>query len=109
MNHNTYKEWLQLFFADELNPEQKIELNEHMMKCAECHAEHDELQKLTMFLGDRGAVAPSKELLWEARRELREAIRHDSLASKCPSMLARFRPVVREPFESESAWLCGDS
>jgi len=89
MNHNTYKEWLQLFFADELNPEQKIELNEHMMNCAECHAEHDELQKLTMFLGDRGAGAPSEELLWEARRELREAISHDSLAESIVTRLTQ--------------------
>lgn len=89
MNHKTYREWLQLFFADELNPEQKIELNEHLMGCEECRAEHDELQRLTMYLGDRGAGEPSEELLWEARRELREAIRHDTLAESIVTRLTQ--------------------
>ena len=87
MNHKTYKEWLQLFFADELDTDKKARLNEHLMGCVECRREHDELEKLSMALGEGGA--PTEELLWEARRELHEAIRHDSLAESIVTRLTQ--------------------
>jgi len=91
MNHKDYREWLQLSVAGELTSEQNKLLNEHLAGCEECRAKHDELQWLLSRLGESGASEPSERLLWEARQELFDAIRRESLTE---SVLARLTQGV---------------
>lgn len=94
MNHKKFKEWLQLSLVDELTNEETRLLKEHLLTCADCNADLKDLKQLTMYLGERGAGEPSEQLLWEARRGLREAIRHETLTE---SILTRLTQGVAPP------------
>lgn len=75
MNHQHYKQWLQLLIYDELEVEQHKLLNEHLASCGECRNELEELKRLHALLANRPGVEPTDELLEEARQELRAALR----------------------------------
>jgi hypothetical protein len=75
MNHNQFKEWLLLSLYAELSPDDRRELKLHLEVCAECRAELGELKALKQIIGKRKLVEPTEQLLREARRELRVALR----------------------------------
>ena len=89
MNHKKFKEWLQLSFADELTDDEKGQLRKHLAGCEECRADHHELQRLMTHLGESGAKEPSEQLLWEARQDLREAIRNEALTDSILTRLTQ--------------------
>ncbi len=89
MNHKDFKEWLQLSIAGELTHEQDNLLREHLAGCDDCRAEHDELQRLLSHLGESGAREPSERLLWEARQDLFDAIREESLTESILTRLTQ--------------------
>jgi hypothetical protein len=89
MNHKNYKEWLQLSLAGELSSEESHLLREHLAGCDECRAEHDELQRLLSKLGESGAREPSERLLWEARQDLFDMIRKESLTASILTRLTQ--------------------
>jgi anti-sigma factor RsiW len=75
MNHDQYKEQLQLLMYDELTAEERTALDQHLRQCPECRQELEELKRFHATLLHAGAVAPVDELLNEARQELRTALR----------------------------------
>lgn len=75
MNHEQFKEWLQLWVYDELNEEETAQLQKHMAECGECRAEFEKLKKFRSVLDMAVPAEPADELMTEARRELRAAIR----------------------------------
>lgn len=100
MKHNDYKELLHLSFYGELNEEERRVLDDHLKGCVDCHKEVEEQRKLGALL-DRGQrFEITDQLLDEARRELRVALRLER--SKRPfwaGILAQFdalaSPAVR--------------
>jgi hypothetical protein len=75
MKHNDYKELLHLSFYDELDEEERQVLEDHLKGCDDCQEELAELRKLGALL-DRGQrFEITDQLLDEARRELRVALR----------------------------------
>jgi hypothetical protein len=89
MNHEDYKEWLQLSIAGELTNEEDKLLRAHLADCEECRAEHEELQQLLSHLGKSGAREPSERLLWEARQDLLDAMREESLTESVLTRLTQ--------------------
>jgi hypothetical protein len=77
MNHNQFKEWLLLSVYDELTPEERKALEQHLPECTGCREELTELNKLSAAAGKRTLIEPSDALLREARRELLVALRID--------------------------------
>lgn len=75
MDHKKYKEWLLLAVEDELNSEEKLEMEQHLSGCLECKAEYEEYKKLKSFLSENTDPEPDERLLFEARQNLRKAIR----------------------------------
>lgn len=75
MKHDEYKELLHLSFYDELNEEEQKVLEKHVECCPDCKAEFEELQKLDSLLARGQRFEVTDELLDEARRELRVALR----------------------------------
>ncbi len=75
MKHTQYKEWLQLSMYDELSDDEKVLLAGHLKTCAECKAEAAELKSLHATLARHKPVQSIKEILRDARAELRVAIR----------------------------------
>ncbi len=72
MNHEQFKEWLHLSMPGELTADESASLKEHLAGCSECRTELEGLQKLQAKL-TRSEVPD--DLLQEARRELRVALR----------------------------------
>ena len=74
MKHDTFKELMRLAVLDELDKEEWVSLEGHLVDCSECKVEFDELKLLVTLVGGSRGAEPSDELLWEARRNLREAL-----------------------------------
>jgi hypothetical protein len=74
MDHNSYKEKLQMYFFDELSSKEKEEMEYHLKNCNECTNELHELQQLRSFLSLKKQNV-SNTLLDEARSELRTRVR----------------------------------
>ena len=75
MKHDDYKELLHLSFHGELNEEERAILDGHVKACSDCRNELGELRRLGTLL-DRGQrFEITDQLLDEARRELRVALR----------------------------------
>jgi hypothetical protein len=74
MNHQQFKEWLNLLAYGELEGRENDLLRDHLAQCAECRAELEQVKRLHRVM-DNHAVAVSDRLLSEARQELRSALR----------------------------------
>jgi hypothetical protein len=81
MKHDIYKELMRLAVLDELGKEGWVSLDGHLADCSECKAEFDELKLLVTLVGESRGAEPSDELLWEARRNLREALADEPVPS----------------------------
>ena len=75
MKHDDYKDLLHLSFYDELNEEERQVLDDHVKSCGDCREESKELSKLGILLGRSQRFEITDQLLDEARRELRVALR----------------------------------
>jgi hypothetical protein len=70
MNHDQYKEWLQLLMYDELTADEHALLDQHLGHCSECREEVEELKRFHALLLQAEPVSPDERLLRDARREL---------------------------------------
>lgn len=75
ISHEQYKEWVQLSVFDELNAEEELLLQAHLKECESCQKEFEELKSFDSIIDSHKPAEPEKEMLLEARRELRAAIR----------------------------------
>lgn len=75
MNHELFKEWVQLYYLDELTENEKKMLNAHLKECDECSRDLLAMEKLNNIIKNKRKVNVSNELLADARTELRAAIR----------------------------------
>jgi hypothetical protein len=90
MEHQKFKEWIKLSFYDELSKDEKEQLEKHLAVCSECKTEYEEQKKLFSFLSNEETAAneqPDTQLLNEARRELRAALRIESEKSSFGSTI----------------------
>lgn len=78
MDHEQYRELLQLAISDEISRDEMTSLRDHLTECDTCRAEFNELRQLMTVLGDGGTTEPSEQMLWETRRRLFETIRQES-------------------------------
>lgn len=75
MKHDEYKELLHLSFYNEISDEEQSVLDEHLKTCAECRTDSEELRKLESALVQAPGFELNDQLLDQARRELRVALR----------------------------------
>ncbi|MBF8293638.1 MAG: zf-HC2 protein [Bacteroidetes bacterium] len=75
MKHDQYKELLHLSFYHDLNDDEQMVLSDHLKNCAECQAEGEGLKKLESALVQGQRFEVNDQLLDQARRELRVALR----------------------------------
>ena len=76
MNHQQFREMLPLFAYEELESNDKRLVAEHLENCAVCRKELSEIQLLHSTLGKK-TIEPAQDLLMEARRDLRVALRNE--------------------------------
>lgn len=75
MNHQQYKELLQLSVAGELGDQEQQVLQRHLRDCGECRQELADLEKLSTLVHEQQGLQITDDLLREARQELRVALR----------------------------------
>jgi hypothetical protein len=90
MNHEQYKEWVQLSIYDELDNDERQMLAKHLQVCDECRDEHAKLQRMSSLLKRTKGWEPDDELLREARLELRAALRLEKKRRERWSSFAEF-------------------
>jgi hypothetical protein len=90
MDHNNYKEKLQMYFFDELSSKEKVEMEYHIKNCNECSNELKELHQLRSFLSLKKQNV-SDTLLDEARSELKTRIRIEKNKKSLRSRFIEFK------------------
>ncbi len=75
MNHELYKEYIQLQLYGELNGKEKKELELHLLACEECNMEMSEMQQFYSSLSQHHRLEMTSEMLDDARFELRNTLR----------------------------------
>jgi len=91
MNHDKYRELIELSGMDELNTSDMELLKQHLSICKECASFYEEEKKFKELLICGKTTEPSDELLKEARLELRAALRLER--SKQNRLQNFFEPV----------------
>ncbi len=77
MNHQQWKEWVNLLAYEELDAERKRLTEEHLKDCVSCREEWDQLKRLHRAMDNHAVQIPTEQLLQEARQELRAALRYE--------------------------------
>ncbi len=99
MNHQQWKEWINLLAYEELDAERKRLTEEHMKDCVSCREEWDQLKRLHRVMDDHAVQVPTEHLLNEARQELRAALRYErnrpTASSHMRDLFSRFVPSFR--------------
>lgn len=70
MNHDKYKELLELNVLGELSKEEELELENHLFECEECSIEYAEIKKLHTVISTEIPQMPSEANLLNARKRL---------------------------------------
>jgi hypothetical protein len=96
MNHERFKEWLHLSLAGELANQEKRLLDAHLEECGECRTMADDVRGMLARLRESRIENSSDELLREARLNLREAIRGDTLLGVTRTRRGREAAAHRE-------------
>ncbi len=99
MNHQQWKEWVNLLAYEELDAERKRLTEEHIKDCASCREDWDQLKRLHRVMDDHAVQVPTEHLLNEARQELRAALRYErnkpTASSHVRDLFSRFVPSFR--------------
>lgn len=112
MKHQHIKELIHLSFLDELTDDERQVLEKHIQSCQDCQAEHAELDRMHRLVAGQKNVEVTDELLREARRELRVALRLEQMKrSKWAELLERINilshPTVRYAFAAAAVLVIG--
>jgi hypothetical protein len=75
MEHNKYKEMLILYSYNELEQEERIEIERHILDCASCKNELKELLKIHQVIKNNFTEDVDEDTLYESRQELLAGIR----------------------------------
>jgi len=77
MEHQAYKEMIQLALLDELNDEDLNKLHQHLIECSECQAEYDRLKKYYEVIEQNKIPEIDELFLQDARRQFRLKLDYD--------------------------------
>lgn len=75
MEHQQYREWLELSLHGDLGPREKGMLDEHLATCGDCRSELEDLKQLQSALRKAPRLEVTDLMLQEARQDLRAALR----------------------------------
>ena len=79
MNHNEFKQMIQLSLYGELADDKQKKLISHLESCEECRLELEHQKKIMMLIAGHKNLEVNKDLLKEARMQLRGALRQEKL------------------------------
>ena len=77
MNHDKYKELIQLYVYDDISDEKRTDLENHLFECEECSKELEAVKKIYVNLTSNRPDVVSQESLVSARRNLFASIKKE--------------------------------
>ena len=77
MEHQSFKEMIQLALLNELNDDQMKELHQHLIDCNECQAEYDSLTQYYALIDNNKSEKADEQFLQDARRQFRLKLDYD--------------------------------
>ena len=106
MNHEKYKELIQLYVYNELNAAEKTSLENHLSSCTECRSELELQKKLISNLTKIKSFEVDDTFLNEARSELRAALRRERSRETFGKKLTSFiGSITQSPYKAAFAGL----
>ncbi|HEX9828740.1 MAG TPA: HEAT repeat domain-containing protein [Bacteroidota bacterium] len=97
MNHQPYREWIELGLSDELSAQERLQLETHLVSCAECRTVREEIQSLHATVTKNAGVEVTESLLMEARQQFRVALRHERTKVSAWQKVTEFVNAVFAP------------
>jgi hypothetical protein len=98
MNHQQWKEWINLLAYEELDAERTSLTEDHLNGCQSCRQELDQLKRLHRVMDNHAVQVPTDALLQEARQELRAALRIErNRAPKTSRLREWFSQLIPTP------------
>jgi hypothetical protein len=112
MNHNEFKQMIQLSLYGELSDDEQKQLISHLQSCEECRIELEQQKKIMMLIADHKNLEVNEELLKEARMQLRGALRQErsdetSFSSFANYVLQLFSTIPKLAFGAVSVLILG--
>lgn len=89
MDHSKYKEYLQLYNLNELNNNEQMDFENHLLECEECKNELESLSKFQKAVISNKPAEPSDIILDQARMDLIIALRKEILPKQQKSWLQK--------------------
>ncbi len=77
MDHQIFKEMIQLALLDELNDDEMKKLHQHLIECGSCQTEYDKLSKYLSVINQNKSGTVDDEFLNEARDQFRRKLNYD--------------------------------
>jgi hypothetical protein len=77
MEHQTYKEMIQLALLDELKDDELNKLHQHLIECSDCQSEYDKLKKYYDVIDQNKVEEIDEQFLQDARRQFRLKLDYD--------------------------------
>lgn len=78
MKHEEYKELLELGLMNELNDQEKIDLENHLLECEECSLEFKEMKRFYNVISSEGNFIPTEIALENSRKRLFNTINFET-------------------------------
>jgi hypothetical protein len=101
MNHNEYKKLLKLILYDELNSNEQNILEAHLKCCEECRNELDQQRNMLSLISSKNTSEVDDNFLFEARSQLRGAIRNERRhAGYFESLIRYILDFITVPFRT---------
>lgn len=97
MNHQPYREWIELALYEELSNDERQSLDQHLQSCAECRAEFEQMRLFQTTVAQVRRVEVTDQLLTEARQEFRSALRRERLKVSIWRQLAQLIDGLASP------------
>lgn len=101
MEHEKFKEMIQLALLNELNDEDMKILHNHLIECAECQAEYDKLNDYFSKINKNKLQEPDDQMLGEARGRFRNSFNYElsrqSIIEKLLNSMRKFMWLNKGP------------
>ena len=101
MEHQKFKELIQLALLNELSEEEMNQLHSHMIECNDCQSEFDELNKYYTLIEKQKPAEVDEKFLQDVRRQFRIGLEYEiskkSFLAKSVEAISKFFWINKTP------------
>ncbi len=101
---NKYRQWMWLKMYDELDDNQKHELNDHLKMCDNCSAHYGEIVQTHQLLNKKIQAKPTESFLQQNRNELHQRLLLARQVKLKPAHYSYLRKILSLDFSPAIRW-----